>query len=247
MKIIKRTPLLKNLLLFIILSVIYLHVTASLHEQRSAIDFESLKALVIENRLLVVFLIAALWTTFFAKKTSKLFIMMYLSFIFGQTFYFFLMSFDKLILLLNFSYLVFSFFFFLLWKQELERACYNPGYHLNDIHLTPEYDLPLLLTSPAQRIHSNGHLMNWDESSCFIILESSVVDLKGQVEVELFLQDKTFKATAKVVTKYGNGVGLSFVQEKQRAADFTTLNWNTFYDIISDRGYLIRSAQKAMV
>jgi hypothetical protein len=247
MKIIKRTPLLKNLLLFLVLSIFYLHVTSSLHEQRSAMEWEELKSLLIENRMLAAFLLGAFWTTFFAKKSSKLFIMMYLSFIFGQTFYFFLMSFDKLILLLNFSYLVFSFFFFLLWKQELERACYNPGYQVNELGLTPEYDLPLLVTSSSHRIHGSGHLMNWDESSCFLILESSIVDLKGQVEVELFFQGKTFKAAGYVVAKYGNGIGLSFQRDKQIAADFTTLNWDTFYDIISDRGYIIRSVQRVMV
>jgi hypothetical protein len=88
--------------------------------------------------------------------------------------------------------------------------------------------------------------MNWDESSCYIILESTIVDLKGQVDVELFFLGKTFKASGQIVTKYGNGVGLSFRKEHLSAADFTTLNWNTFYDIISDRGYQNRSVQKAL-
>lgn len=245
MKLVKRPPILKNFMVFLTLSLVYLHVTHSLNEQRSAMDLESLKSLISGNRLLLGFYFSAMITTYFARRSSKIFVMMYLSFVFGQTFYFFLMSFDKLILLLNFTYLLFSFCFYLLWKLELDEAYYWPGFNLNDLKLVPEHNIKVIIRSPKHGQEFFGHMTNWNEKGCYIVLEERMVELRGQLEVEILYLGKVFKSRAEVVTVYGHGLGLSF--EKSRFKEnFTALNWINFYDIIESRGYKNRSLQRTM-
>lgn len=243
MKILKRTPLLKNLLAFLTLSVIYLHVTAALHKQVSAIEWEVLKGFFLENKLLLGFYLAAMWTTYKVKKSSKVFAMMFFSFVFGQTFYFFLISFDKLILLLNFTYLVFSFCFYLLWKLELDEAYYWPGFHSNDLQLVPDHDLPVVARFPRQGALIEGHLINWNETGAYIILKAPPEDLRGVIEVEVFYLGKTFTCPARVITSYGKAIGVRF-QRNDDKVDFTRLSWDVFYDIIHDRGYRNRTVSR---
>jgi hypothetical protein len=245
LKLLKRTPILLNLLVFLTLSLLYLHVTSSLHEQRSALDFPHFLEMVKGNKLLMGFYIAAMFTTFFARKSSKIFILMYFSFVFGQTSYFFLMSFDKLILLLNFTYLLFSFGFYLMWKLELDEAYYLPGFRLDELKVVPDHELPVYVTSIKLGQQFQGHLMNWNEKGCYVILDSGYSDIRGDVEIEVYYLDKTFKSAARVITKYGQGIGLEFKPEALED-NFTALNWKSFYDIIEDRGYKNRTLQRIL-
>jgi len=236
-KILKRTAILKNLIVFLTFSIFYLHVTTSLHEQRSAMDLAWFQSLLFNNKLLLGFYFSAICTVFLAKNSSKLFVLMFFSFVFGHTFYFFLISFDKLILLLNFAYLIFAFCFYLLWRLELDEAYYAPGFSVYDKEIRPQYNFSVELTVVKTNERLKGHLTNWNPNSCFLILEDKFIDLRGEVQIKIDYVDKTFVDRATIVTSYGAGYGLRI--NGLDGVNFTRLNWASFYDIINDRGYTL--------
>lgn len=233
-KIYKRSSVLKNLVFFVALSFVYYHIVLSLFHQTSAIEWSFTLTNAQTSTPILVLGFLSLISIWYVWPISKYLTPLFMLLVFFKTFSLFFISFDKVLLLLNFTYLVFAFYFWLFWKLELKEAHYHPGFNQNDIEMRPKYDVKVEVVEEGGKVYL-GWLTNWDESSCYILLNEKWVDLRGKIKVLIKFEKDSFQSEAQIVSSYGPGIGVKFnsIDEKK-----SPLGWSDFYDIMSDRGYL---------
>lgn len=230
--IIKRSPLLRNLIIFVCLVIVYVYISLSLYEQSSVLDKQFALSALKANIPLVALTMMTLVAVWLAKPISKILLAVYLLAAFGVTFPLFVYSFEKDLLFLNFIFLVSGFYFWIFWKLELSEASYNPRFELNQLNIQPDQRIPVRIKQGEKQY--KAILTNWDGNSCFMILEQSWEELFGEISIELKYEGQVFQNQGKVVSTYGPGIGVKFsIRENS-----DSLNWQQFYDIISDRGFI---------
>ncbi len=228
-RLLKRSAVIKNMLIFQFFSLVYLQIIKSLHLGISAFKWNSfLEMLQARPWILLSFLLAFI-SVYLATKFSSLLFGLFCLVILGESIFYLFESFDKLILVLTFFYSICSMYFLLFWGLEKKEAIYRPSFDKNSIGLLDEYNLSVDVESPFGPI--KGNLTNWDEHSCFLIASNFREDLKGKILFKVFFEDLEFQCRGDVVTKYASGYGVRIEETSE------TLNWRSFYDIVSDRGY----------
>lgn len=235
-KLLKRSPVLKNTIFFIILSLVYHHIIHSLSAQVSALEVDFLVENIMQSRPLLALAALAIFQVWMAKKVSVVFLGGLLVWVFIESFLLFLNDFNKFILILSFIYLIFAFYYFIFWKLELEDASYHPKFELNDIKLRPAYPIPVSLVLKGGERYS-GLISNLGENSCFILLDEKWDELRGHLEAKVYFEGNEFDSYAQVVSTYGPGIGLKF-KTKRSEENSGSLGWTDFYDIMIDRGYV---------
>lgn len=230
--IVKRSPLLRNLIIFVCLVIVYVYISLSLYEQSSILDKQFAISTLKANIPLVILTLMTLLSVWLAKPVSKILLAVYLLSAFGVTFPLFVYSFEKDLLFLNFIFLISGFYFWIFWKLELSEASYNPRFELNQLNIQPDQRIPVKIHQGEKQY--KAILTNWDGNSCFMILEQSWEELSGEISVELNYEGQVFQNHGKVVSTYGPGIGVKFIPRENS----DSLNWQQFYDIISDRGFI---------
>ncbi len=212
------------------LSSYFLFILKSLEIGSSALRPVLFVNFALENKIFIGLSIVTVLFQYVGNSLAKFFYWLTAGYVLANGFIIFATTFDKPILILTSFYLVLTYFTFLLWNREMKEAAYQPNYYENSIYKKSHYQLPTVLNSPSGR--SEGYLTNWDEEGCFFYSEDGV---KGQgiVELNMEYEDIAFKCNGKIITRYGNGVGIKVL----RSAQNDQPGWNDFYDIISSRGY----------
>tara|TARA_Y100000296_G_scaffold78741_1_gene101891 strand:- start:145 stop:648 length:504 start_codon:yes stop_codon:yes gene_type:complete len=141
----------------------------------------------------------------------------------------FLIDFDKLILILNFTYIVLSYNFYLFLKLELKEPYYNPRYPANIIPIYESKLLPIKIKRAG--VEFDAYLTNWGLNGFFCKVDSDS-KIRGRVEVEALLQGHSFYLEGNVVTSRPGGVGVRVTK-----SPIPDMGWNDFYNIVSELGY----------
>lgn len=232
--LLRRSQTILNSIIFVILSCFFLY---TIHAKSLEITFYSFGGIAIFNGLggLVTMLMTATvyWMIFLRKNSSKL-LLLYLSSTWLYSFYILYQAdLDKTLLLFVFLYILLSFYFYLLWDDELSLACYNPNFTVYDI------DQSILLTLNLTIIPLKGEpvivkLRNWDERSIFV---EAPTRIEGSVSVELMFEERIFKANGIVITQYDNYQGIGIRLTNKASSQFS---WALCFDILHDRGFLPR-------
>lgn len=235
MKVLKNSTLAKNIVSYILLQPLFLHIQISNKLGQSSLRLDTVLQILWDYRLVFCIGLLAIVLIVKGKELSKFATGVYLilTAIFG--FIPFFSEFDKLILIGSFLNILFSFYLWLLWKLELKEACYHPGFNQNQIGRPNEYELPITLNRGGATYY--GYLTNWDGHSAFFYLKD-YVPMKGSYDFEVNFADSIFKSQAEIVSKYGNGYGIKFHTD-QSTSDFGN-SWYDFYTMIKDRGYAPR-------
>jgi hypothetical protein len=235
MKVLKNSTLAKNIIIYILLQPMFLHIQISNKLGQSSLRLEAVTQILWDYRAVFILGLISIVLIAKGKELSKAVTGLYLmaTAIFG--FIPFFSEFDKLILIGSFLNILFSFYLWLLWKLELKEACYHPGFNKNQIGKLNEYELPITLSRGGTTYY--GYLTNWDGHSAFFYLKD-YMGLKGKYDFEVNFSGNTFKSQAEVVSKYGNGYGIKFHSEPS-TIDFGN-SWYDFYTMIKDRGYASR-------
>tara|TARA_R110002072_G_scaffold288917_1_gene455377 strand:- start:49313 stop:50020 length:708 start_codon:yes stop_codon:yes gene_type:complete len=229
-KYVKRTAVIRNAILLEAMSVYFLFVLESLKIGSSALRPILFVTFIFDNIYFVSFCLMTILFQFLGYKIAKLCFWissLYILYIGTSIFY---ETFDKPILILTSLFLVLSYFTYLVWDKELKEAAYSPKFNLNSIYKKSHYTLPTVLNAPFGRCE--GYLTNWDSEGCFFYSENENIG-SGNVELVINYENIEFKTLGKVITRYGNGVGVRIKPSK----DSSSPDWNDFYDIISSRGY----------
>ena len=229
----RRGAIIRNQILFVLLSVVYLQVVREIAQGQSAINRGAFLLLVEQHQWLFILGFFTLVLTYYGKKLAKHFFVIYSISIIFLSIQAFLQSFDKIILVLNFIYILLSYYFYMFFTAELERALYHPGFVDNSIGAKCEYDLPVSLE--YSKLKTTGHLSNWDEDSCFVFIDGDDKLPCGQVVLSIVFEGQTFTFQGVVRTRVGQGVGIKIESKKKEMFD-----WSDLYEIISNRGYRLR-------
>lgn len=232
LSLIRRSQTILNSIIFVILSCFFLY---TIHAKSLEITFYSWKGIAIFNGaggIITLFMTATVYWMIFLKKNSSKLLLSYLTSTWLYSFYILYQAdLDKTLLVFVFLYILLSFYFYLLWDDELSLACYNPNFSVYDI------DQSILLTINLTIIPFKGEpvlvkLRNWDERSIFVETD---VAFDGPVSIELKFEDRVFKAKGNVITQYDNynGLGIRLITKSTNQ-----FSWALCFDILHDRGFL---------
>ncbi len=226
----KRSITTKNILGFIIFSFLYTYVIYSISLGETAVDLNKLIGFINVNQLqLTLGILSFIWVYFFWKYMDFVFVA-YCIVSNINVFTYFSNSFDKLVLVFNFFFLIVSYMFYLLLKSEKGESVYDPRFKKYFLGNKSEYKIPCHVSHGEKKYQ--GYLTNWDSDSIFVYIDSKErVSLSGRVDLEFEFGRNKFNNNGIVRTMYGNGYGITL---KKSDDDF---NWKKLYNVLSDRGY----------
>lgn len=229
MTYLKRPAVIRNSIFFCILSLFFLSVVESLEGGVSALDLKVFLTFLKSNKLLVSLSIVSILSIATLKKASPYIFLVYCSMITFNSLSLFFIDFDKLILIENFFYILFSYNFFLFLKIELSEPFYNPKYTKNILpdYLDQKFPIELKKNGKSQK----AYLTNWGENGFFCRLDDSQNKLKGKLEIESCLSGHSFFAEGEVMSRGLDGVGI-----RVSANPVPHMGWINYYGIISEQG-----------
>lgn len=225
----KRSAVVINTLVFILLSLFFLSVLESLEEGVSALDVKGFLSFLKQNKILISFSGLAFITTFFLSSVGPSLFLGFCIVALYKSIIYFTIDFDKLILILSFFYLVLCYNFYQFLKLELEEPFYNPNFPLNIIPSYKNKLIPIKLRK--NNLEFEAHLTNWGSNGFFCKLLGNETP-KGSVEVEVTMNGHTFYSEGVVVSRVSGGVGVRI-----RKSLIPEMGWVDFYGIINELGY----------
>ena len=229
MTYLKRPAVIRNSILFCIISLFFLSVTESLEGGFSALQLNGFMSFLQKHKYLLTFSTLSILSISMLKKASPYIFLVYCASISISSLRLFFIDFDKLILILNFFYIVFSYNFFLFSKMELAEPFYNPKYSRNMLpnYLGKAFPVEIKRNGKSQK----AFLTNWGENGFFCRLDDSSEKLKGRVEIESKLDGHSFFAEGEVMTRGFDGIGVRI-----SANPVPNMGWVNYYGIISEQG-----------
>lgn len=233
LKIIYRSSVVWNIIGYTILAFFFLYAERALSLEKTALDMSFFKSFITSNKILLSSFIISILSLYTLRKFSFTLVLSLLVYVGAVFIYDLFQQFDKLILLMLFFYILFSYYFLLELYTELSRAYLNPKFSENELFDPMLYKINASIVVDSKVVGS-GYLTNWDEVSCFLHTSDNLSEFEGTIKVEFdgceFLQD------AKIASKGNNtGIGLKFVRNEND----TILNWNEFIKIITDQGFQV--------
>lgn len=234
-RILKKSSESLNTVIFMLLSLPFIHVIKSLHSGESAINWPLLKELVIQTPAVGAAVLFVTMLIYRGKKSSIYLAPLFTLFFFSWAISYFLTDWNKHVLFLSFIYLIVGFYMCLLWKSELDRPIYKPGFHEKAIGSKSEYQLHGFLVDRNDKKIA-FYLTNWGEQSCFLVPETKE-KLRGKVRLFFHMGKKEFVSDGVIVSSNSLGYGILI---KDRELGSHSLGWDDYYAIISDRGYFSR-------
>lgn len=224
------------MILFLILSLLYFHIQASLFYDVSAFNIEQLRSHFAGKWTLLGLFFLSIVSIWFAKKISKLLSLLFLLHLLYLMISFLIQDFDKVILLMIFLYIVTGFYFYFFWLDELKEPYYNPCYNVSDLNKVGSLSLPVTILDKDDLKHE-GYLTNWDSKSCFIVFKDPIATKKKRLKAVFNLDGREFANDAEVVTITSDkrGLGVDFVLSGQKTDRFT---WEQLYTILYQRSFI---------
>ncbi len=235
MKILKRNYGHRNLIIFLVLSLIYLQAVSSLSYGRSIFSMASLRSFFLDHPFIIFLTLVTGYMVTSVKKYSEFALLFCLIMIVGKCFILLSGSFNKLTLVLNFIYLVFAFYFFVTWELEVGLASFNPLFSEHDLEKEARFELQAQISSSETGEDAvEVHITNLDEESCFLLLpkENTFEFNPGKkYYLDSYYEGIHFRHEARLVSAYDRGIGL--LLEKFPDA---RVSWSELYKVCLERG-----------
>jgi len=236
MKIIHRSSIIWNLILFMLLSFMFIYLQKAIYLERSAFSLEFLKMTLVENIYLFSTLILTSLLIYNLKKVCKLFYVFSVLFVSVYSIINIFEEFSKLILVVLFVYFLLSYYFYFLLKSDLNLSFYNPSYDEKNLFDPMLFKMKCSLNYKvaAKDESVSGYLTNWDDVGCFISLNSELPKNATVKRLQISFDNQNFEDNVKVVTLLKNrkGLGIKFNTNKTN----NIFNWNELNKIITDMG-----------
>ena len=234
LKIIYRSTTVWNLILFVLLSYVFLYVQDCIFLGKSAVELAQLKSFVLSSKDLLAAVAVVIMLVYRVKKISKWTFILLVIAITANISQSLLQDFNKLVLTMLFLFLIFSYYFFLTLVSELNKSSLNPNFDSDELFEPMLHRLKVsILKGDSSFV---GYLTNWDENSCFVVLDSDFSEKLsgGHIEIELDYEGHRFRQSGKISTViYNKGVGINFLSSSSEEVS----GWSEYFDLISDLGY----------
>lgn len=240
MKILRRNYEHRNLILFLIFSLIYLQAIYSLSKGVSLISLDGAKTFLGNHSFILALTAVTLYMIVTVKKHSDKMLLFCLGVITAKNFIMLAATFNKLILGLNFVYLIFAFYFFVTWELEIAKASYNPNFAENDLEKESRFQLKGRIEGTNGEGGFDVHITNIDENSCFALVTREdakafidSLDTKATYQLVASYEGINFTHPAFLTSTYDRGIGLDFIKEKKSDIQ---LDWSDLYKVCLERG-----------
>lgn len=235
MKIHYRNTLVWNLILFVMFSIVLIHIATAISLDQSAFSEVLARQTLAKNKWVILLLSITGVAIYKLKKISAFLYPLAVISSIAICISLLLINFNKILLFLSFVYTCVAYFYYQFLKVELGEAYNNPNYYKNRLFNPMLYQIQctLTFTGPRRKNESvTGHLTNWNENGCFVILDDKI-KCGGQVDVSLMLDGKKFENNGVIVSSIhkNEGLGIKFYD-----AEKSRYNWDNFYKIIENKG-----------
>ena len=171
LKILKNSGHQLNTSIFVLLSLVFLHMIAAKFLGISGLSPKSLQFSLKNFLFLPPVSIFTIYLVRKFKHSSTYVLLFYMVLVWSASFWvLYLTHLDKILLGLVFFEVLLSFYFFQLWNEELGLACHNPDFTIYDLEPDPFHTFEGHLD--LKQKYYPFTLSNWDENSCFIKLKN---------------------------------------------------------------------------
>lgn len=244
-KLLYRSPTLWNIILFEVLSFIFLYLQSGLVYGKSVFDVSFLMFNIEGFYLNIAVLFAAILSIYFLFSDAAKFLFalntLSVSLISFMHFY---ESKSKFILIVLFLFLISSYYFYQILKIELSEAYINPNYSRDDLFKPLHETMICSIEGTEEGISCEGYLTNWNTNGCFIHLSETGCDVKSLAKKIKLLKIKTsidgveFCSEGRLVcyAEDGLGIGVRMIENNIKK---NKLNWKTFEALVSQMGYQV--------
>lgn len=238
MRVFKRNYEHRNLILFLILSLVYLQAIYSLSRGESALDVGTVQFFLKNHYLILAVNLVTIYMVINIKKHSDKMLLLCLSLIAGKNFIMLAASFNKLILGLNFVYLIFAFYFFVTWELEIAKASFNPLFSKRDLEKDTRFHIKGQIENVTDNFRVDVFVTNIDEKGCFALIASNnegevKLDPSTQYRLKATYEGVEFIHNAQLISSYDRGVGLEF---KTNETSNHQLDWSDLHKVCLERG-----------
>jgi hypothetical protein len=238
MKVLKRNYEHRNLILFLIFSIVYLQAIYSLSRGESILSLEAIKNFLKHHYLIFIVNLITIYMVVKIKKHSDKVLLICLAMIAGKNFIMLAASFNKLILGLNFLYLIFAFYFFVTWELEIAKASFNPLFSKRDLEKETRFHLKGQIENVNNGTSLDVLITNIDENGCFALIASSnehagILDSSATYRLKALYEGIEFLHEAQLISSYDRGVGMEF---KQVQKEDYQLDWSDLHKVCLERG-----------
>jgi hypothetical protein len=233
LKIVRRSQILINIVIFMIFSFLFIHGQIALYQEVSAIKFSlfkiNLKSLYYIAGLLIITSLGVLRLKTWAKYTFFLSVLVVIFFTIRIQLY----DMSKISMLLLFFYVIASYYFYNFLGEELNEPCYVPAYRDDEL-FDPMLKKLNCQVSIGNKLH-DGYLTNWNDHSCFIKFKEKAPIIPKKVQFKTNFQGRVFECEGTVVSKASNqeGIGLYFYIRDDEGLAF---GWRDFYQVLNEYG-----------
>lgn len=236
LKVYYRSPVIWNIILYIILSFAFIFFQEIFRNTTSIIEKDLFKNFVLEHYLVAVIFTLTICSFFIKNKAITLFLFFItVSATFLLTSYNLFLEFSKFSLIILFFYLLIAFYLYQFYSVDIEESYYNPQFNNNMLFEPMLKQIPVVAIVNEKEV-ARGYLTNWSEEGCFIYLPEPF-KIRGRVNLKVSFLERSFMGSGVVVssTSKNNGYGIKF-KSKQKAENLDSLGWGEFYEIIEEMG-----------
>lgn len=232
LKIIKKDFNSTNTLIFIVLSIFFISSIQAISMGVSLFTLATLKQVALRNYFVFLVFILALISISKFKRYSQWLFLCFNILIVIKSFMFLAEGFNKLVLGLNFIYLLFSFYFFTSWELFVLKAANNPMFSDLDLEKKSRFNIVGYFEKVDGEKIASFLLTNIDEESCFVLLEDEKIQLtEKNVRMIINYENVQFESLVEVVSSTKDGIGFSFLESKKDLRSLSGL-----YKICRQRG-----------
>lgn len=141
---------------------------------------------------------------------------------------------------MNFIFAAISYYLYLVLKESLNKACYNPLIYKYDLLNNEPYGIKAKISDLSGVLISEGELVNWDLDGFFIKFNVSPRKLPKKIQLSIYFRQKEFVHEGDVVSAIPNngGIGIQINHNFQKADKTRRFNWEELYSILKNMGFI---------
>ena len=231
-KIYHRSPVVWNVIIFILLGFLFLLLQEVFFKTASITNKEILLNFVAEKYILLSLLGITTFLLFRLNIAARYFYWLSVTAVSVYTVTNLADEFSKIIIILLFFYLLFAYYLFQFFSIDQAESFYNPKFNDHFLFSPMTKKVGLQMTFDDKR-KVQGYLTNWSDAGFFIHASKTEV-VRGNCDIKIEYEEHVFRTRAAVVAylSNGTGVGCRIIEDNEKH-----LHWNQLIKIFKDRGF----------
>lgn len=225
-------PTARNTIVFVVLSAALIVLQNSLQSGLPFLNFTFLTKMLKDEWLLWVLALPVVFATARHMPSCTQFFALFSGYVAFRSLEGLFLSFDKLVLIVLFFHVVFSYGFYQLLVWTFERAYFSPNYR-EDAQTSP-MGVTVQASFQTENQIFSGRLTNWDDEGAFLFLDQPLAHGPYRGKVEVLWEGHVFEAKGSVVSETldGKGIGIEWIKDNEPVRG----TWSEFIALLGDYG-----------